>query len=86
MLTDQLLDFKSPKTPYWSGMEEIKEGKIEICFSDKIFLKSTIQFQYNLLREAFWIIRYKADILPFMPPSPHLLIHCIYFPVIGPPC
>lgn len=33
-----MLDFKSPKTPYWSGMEEIKRReKMEVCFSDKIF-------------------------------------------------
>lgn len=48
MLTDQLLDFKSPQTPYWSGMEEIKEGKIEICFSDNIFLKSTMKLEILL--------------------------------------
>lgn len=45
MLTDQLLDFKSPKTPYWSGMEEIKEEKMEVCFSDKIFLKSAMKLE-----------------------------------------
>lgn len=35
MLTDQLTDFKSTKTPSWSGIEEIKEEKTEICFSEK---------------------------------------------------
>lgn len=48
MLTDQLLDFKFPKTPYWSGLEEIKEEKIEICFSDKNFFKSTMKLEILL--------------------------------------
>ena len=48
MLTYQLLDFKSPKTPYWSGMEEIKEEKIEICFSDKILKKIHHEVRHSL--------------------------------------
>lgn len=37
MLTDQLLDFRIPQNSLLGRMEEIKEEKMEVCFSDKIF-------------------------------------------------